>query len=373
MTDVEMSVEALRATAFEPTGNGESWQYDPGPEQSTPAPDPQLYTLEPLDWAPILADGVPRLQYLLEPYLPARRRIWGVGPAEAGKSIWAAWQATQLTRLDLDVAYVSQENGLEEEARRFIRLGPAYQHLRLYVDQGLDLALPAHVGALFEAAAGCALLVLDTLSACWSGDENSNVEIGALDRDVLKPLAVSGTSSLVLDHTGNPQAFVKRRGVHAPRGASSKGQKADHLLEFRAAGLNEFTLTQEKARGAQKELPIKYRVVDAEDGDALALEVVEATPDELAADVADEIVELIVNAGDEGATKTQLRGAAKALGRGSDAVSAAFKFLDAEDPPRVVVSRETVQTAGGRHQANVYRVAPEQLFANPDADLEDLF
>ena len=111
------------------------------------------FRLEPVDWPKIAADGVPQLEYLSEPFLPARKRIWRVGPAEAGKSIWAAAKCAELTRAGHVVVYVSQENGLEEEARRFLRLRPNYDYLHLYVDQGLDLKLAEHQAALFAARA----------------------------------------------------------------------------------------------------------------------------------------------------------------------------------------------------------------------------
>src|SRR5262249_39693985 len=145
--------------------------------------------------------------------------------------------ASELTRAGFIVVYISQENGLEEEARRFMRLQPDYSNLRLYVDQGLDLTIAEHIAALIEASHGAVLTVIDTLSACWSGDEDSNSEVTGFDRDVLLPLIrETDASPLVLDHTGNPQPFANRRGVSAPRGASAKGQKADFLLEFRAGG-----------------------------------------------------------------------------------------------------------------------------------------
>ena len=207
------------------------------------------------------------------PFLPARKRIWGVGPAEAGKSIWAAAKSAELSRAGDVVVYVSQENGLEEEARRFLRLRPDYEHLHLYVDQGLDLKLAEHQAALFAVTDGAALVVLDTLSACWSGDEDSNAELTAFDRDVLKPLQAAGASTLVLDHTGNPQSNVRRRGVSAPRGASAKGQKTDFLIEFKATGDGGFRLERGKKRGTHGKEPRDYQVVDADDGD---LELVES-------------------------------------------------------------------------------------------------
>jgi len=317
------------------------------------------YELVPLDWAPILATGLPEIEYVLEPYLPARKRIWAAGAAEAGKSILAAHWAATLTRAGLVVVYVSQENGLEEEARRFVRLRPDFANLRLFVDQGLDLKIPRHAGALIEAAQGAALVVIDTLTACWSGDEDSNKEIAAFDRDVLLPIVhETGASPLVLDHTGNPQPFVRRRGVSVFRGASAKGQKADHVLEIRATGDNELTIDHGKARGARKQPPRTYRVIDTDD-DGLDLIEIETSTDEKAAALADQLVEIIRD--DDGITTKKLREAAKGLG-GTDLQTAAMKLLEAEEPPRVTAASETVDTGKGRQRAKVWRLAPNPLF-----------
>ena len=134
--------------------------------------------------------------------------------------------------------------------------------------------------------------MLDTLTACWSGDEDSNAELTAFDRDVLKPLQALGASSLVLDHTGNPQPNVRRRGVSAPRGASSKGQKTDFLLEFKATGDGTFRVERGKKRGTHGKEPRDYLVVDTPDG---GLELVESEAEER--DLVGEIAELLEDGG----------------------------------------------------------------------------
>ncbi len=315
---------------------------------------PEPFRLVPIEWEPILAHGVPEIEYVSVPYLPSRKRIWGVGAAEAGKSIWAAFKSSELTRADLIVAYISQENGLEEEIRRFMRLRPDFGNLRLCVDQGLDLALPAHVAALIEVSAGAALTVIDTLSACWSGDEDSNTAVVAFDRDVLLPLIrETGASPLVLDHSGNPQPFVRRRGVSAFRGASAKGQKADFVLEFRAGNPNEFTIDHGKARGAKgKESPRTFRVIDTDD-DGLDVIEVEGSDDVKVAALADQLVDVIREAGEIGTTK--LREAASALKAGTTFQTDAMTLLEAEDPPRVSVAWGVIETESGRQRAKVWR------------------
>jgi hypothetical protein len=324
-----------------------------------PTADTERFRPEPVDWPAVIAAGVPELEYLDEPYLPARKRIWGVGAAESGKSIWAAWKVARLTRSRLLVVYVSQENGLEEEARRFLRLGPDFERLRLYVDQGFDLALPSHRDVLLEISAGAALVVLDTLTACWSGDEDSNNDLAAFDRDVMKPLTVARASVLVLDHTGNPQPFARRRGVSAPRGASSKGQKTDFLLEFTATDDGSFKVERSKKRGTHGAHPQVYRVVDAADG---TLELVETEATERSAELADRLVEAI-KAGAPLATK-QVRAIAYELGHGVEPTSAALELLKAEQPRRVTVAWEVIDTAGGRQRVKAWRPVDEDPTAS---------
>lgn len=132
------------------------------------------------------------------------------------------------------------------------------------------------MAALIEAAQGCVLVLLDTLTAVWTGDEEDNHEIATFDREIMARLVrETGASVLVLDHTGHPQRFVRRQGVSAPREASSKGQKTDAMLEFRAQGPAEFTIVHGKNRmGGHKEPERRFRVVDTEDG-GLDIEMVE--------------------------------------------------------------------------------------------------
>jgi AAA domain len=207
---IDELVRLMRGTYGDPQAEPPAAS-DGSTDPAATADDEQPFRPEPVDWPAVIAGGVPELKWLDEPYLPARKRIWGVGAAESGKSIWAACKTARVTRARLLVVYISQENGLEEEVRRFLRIGPDFDRLRLYVDQGFDLAIPTHRDVLLELSAGAALVVLDTFTACWSGDEDSNNHLAAFDRDVMKPLTVAGSSVLVLDHTGNPQPFTRRR------------------------------------------------------------------------------------------------------------------------------------------------------------------
>lgn len=204
--------------------------------------------------------------YLREPYLPRAARIWAVGPAEAAKSMWAAWVAAGLTREGYRVVYLSQENPEGEDRRRWTRLNPDLSRLALYHGQGFDLALPEHRAALRGITDGADLLVLDTLTACWSGDENDNAAAVAFDRDALYPIVKAGCSVLTIHHTGHPGGFGERK--DRARGASSFGQKADVELLFAPEGEpGGFRITHKKNRLGGYKAPVSFhRVADLESG-----------------------------------------------------------------------------------------------------------
>jgi hypothetical protein len=306
----------------------------------------------PADLADLLARDPEPIRFVHEPHLPDARRVWGFGAAESGKSMWAAWVACSLSRAGRRVIYVSQENPLDEELRRLRRLGCDPAHLVLLHDEGVDLAQPSHVSALTDMAQDAALVVIDTLTACWSGDDSDNPSIAALDRGALAPIvANTGATVLVLDHTGHPQQFVKRQGVTAGRGASSKGQKADVVLNFETTGEYEFSLKCSKMRGGRRPVPVQLAVIDTPDG-GLDLATLELSADDKAAHLADVMVERISVAGS--LTTNGLRAAVSAEA-GTKLQTEAMRLLEAEDPPRVTTAAETVDTGQGRQRAKVWR------------------
>jgi hypothetical protein len=309
------------------------------------------FRLVALDWPALERDGLPEIEILEPPYLVRGARILGVGPTESAKSIYALATAARLTRRGVDVAYLSQENPLTEDLRRLSLLQPDWTHLRFFHDQQLDLAASDHVDVLAEAAAGCALIVVDTLSACWSGDENDNGEMAAFfDRVLASLIRATGATVFLLDHTGNPQALVRRRGVSAPRGASAKSQKADVVLEFIPEGRGAFRIEHPKNRmGGRKQPPRSFRVTDTDD-EAIEVIEVDAPGDAKVVELAERMVELVSTAGS--LTTRKLR---DAVGGGRELQDAAFERIAAEDPPRIRSVSETVTTDSGRQRAKVWR------------------
>lgn len=311
-----------------------------------------------LDLAALISSGPPVFEYVESPYLPAGASIWAAGATESGKSMWALATACELTRRGLYVVYVSQENPLVVEWSRLVRLRPDPAFLIFFHYAGFDLALADHVDALAEAAvdlgdllAGptqtASLIVIDTHSACWSGDENANEAIAAYDRDSVRPLIQhTGASVLTLDHTGHPTAFVARKGASAVRGASAKGQKADVVLGFKATGPSQFEIEHAKNRFGSKEPVRALRVEDDEDEDALLLVPMETSHDRGVHEAADAVVELVRSA-DRPLGTRQIGDAMKGKA-GRELLGEAFGLLEHEDPARLGTGRRQIEARDGK-------------------------
>jgi hypothetical protein len=311
--------------------------------------------LTQLDWRTLKSEGLPEIVYLREPHVPAQAFVLAVGPAESGKSMWALWVVAELSRAGHDVAYFSGENPLAEDCRRLDRLQPDWDHLRFFRDQDIDLADPHCVAAVIAETIGCALIVFDTSSAYWSGEEIDNTAVAALHRDAISPIIrKTGATVVLLDHTGHePQQGRPRRGPQAARGASTKGQKADVVLLFSATGDSTFRITHEKNRlGGRKAPAASYAVVDTDDGGLSIAESCVGT-DAVTA-LADEMVAVI--AAGEGITSKDLR---SAVGGSKAHQGEAMQLLRDEEPRRVSMTPEKVETNGGKQPAKVWRLAED--------------
>ncbi len=345
--------EEVRELGYEVDPGGGWRLVNSAPTHSPPEPD--RFDPQPWDWDELERGGVPEPEYLDPPYLAARSRVWAPGPTDSGKSIWAAWRSCLLSRAGVRVVYISQENPADVEVRRWLRLRPDKENARVYHWQGFDLAQPAHVARLIEVAEGAGLVVIDTLTGCWTGDENDNAEIAAFDRTLAAIVEAIGATVLVLDHSGHDQPFVRRAGATAGRGASSKGQKADVVIEFRPQGEQGFTITHGKNRYGAKEPKRAFRVVDTADGglDVVATEVGADETERIEA-AAETMVAAILAAPEGFLITGDLRARTKVA---VDTQTAAMNKLRAEDPPRVVWASEKITRNGKPVRADVWRPA----------------
>lgn len=326
-----MNGEDLRKLAAEMVANG----------QATPR-DADGFKLVPTDWEALVRDGVPEIEYLSEPYIPRGARVWLWGATGTAKSIWALWVAAALSRLGITVAYFSEENPTVEDLRRLALIQPDPKFFRWFHRSGMDLTDHRWIEAMLEATEGCGLVVFDTWSDLWHGDENSNEDVRNFDANVLKPVQAQGGTPIVIHHTGHPQMFSNRKGATAARGASALGQKADVTLEFKAEDDGAFTIVYGKARiGGERQPDRTFRVVDVEDG----LDIVEvAGAHERAVDaLTEKMAQAVLTAPRGYLTNTELRTAA---GGGRDAQKEALTRLEGD--ARIILRAEKVQNTDGK-------------------------
>jgi hypothetical protein len=107
-----------------------------------------------------------------------------------------------------------------------------------------------------------------------------------------------------------------------------------------------------KKRGTHGKEPRSYRVVDGPD-DALELVESDVSEDAKVAELADELVEIILERAP--LSTSDLRDAAKERGAGTQLTTDALTFLRAEEPRRVSVGWEVIETPGGRQRAKAWR------------------
>ncbi|MFN2490376.1 MAG: AAA family ATPase [Actinomycetota bacterium] len=314
------------------------------------------------DWLSTPPEPTP---FLIEPYLAHGRRHTIFAETEGGKSITAQYWTALLTRQSRKVVYVSAENPSDEDRSRFYRLGADMNHLDLFqhmeMETPIDLNNVEHAeGFVNVSCKGADLVVLDTLTACWGGDENSNAEIALFDRQILAPLAAQGAAVLVLDHVGHQQAFVKRTGANAGRGAISKGQKVDVTFRFipKSDERGMFEIEPGKYRITGRPRPPKtlMRVIDTATG-GLDIEPLGVTDDIKVEEAANAIVEIVT--AQDAMTVRELREAMKGL-YGTEVVSKALKSLESEDPPRARAKDELFDPGTGRkRRSKVWRLVDE--------------
>lgn len=309
------------------------------------APDKETdeYRLEPLDWLSLIENGIPEIDYLVEPYIISGARTWIWGATGTAKSIYALLTACRLSRRGISVAYFSEENPTAEDLRRLSLLNPDPEFLAFFHRTGMDLTDSSWVAAMLEATNGRRAAFFDTWTDCWHGDENSNEDVRDFDSTVLKPLQAQGTAPVIVHHTGHAQMFVSRKGASAARGASSLGQKADVVLEFRDAGDGAFTVVYGKARiGGEPQPDRTFRVVDTDDGGIDIVETETAQVRKLV-ELAERMVEAVQGADKGFLTTSELR---TAVGGQGALQTQALAVLEGDD--RVRCSVRKVPTADGK-------------------------
>jgi hypothetical protein len=169
--------------------------------------------LRRLDVAAMLAEPPPPYNWLWDGYLEAGELTWIVGKGKTGKSLVALFAAAAMlegrpflglsTKRITRVAYVDGENREATVRRRLHACGLSADlapHLDYYAARGLDLGSPAGLDALRLVAHGVDLVVLDSLVALHTGDENDAVATRRLVTGIRSVLEEAGATGVGLAH-----------------------------------------------------------------------------------------------------------------------------------------------------------------------------
>jgi hypothetical protein len=327
------------------------------------------YGLAPLDWQALLRDGVPEVEYIRDPYLPRRARIWVWGQTGSMKSLYCEHEAASLSREGVRVSYFAEENPIGEELRRLSKLQPDPAYFRLFHRSGMDLLDERWVAAMLATTQGDDIIFLDSWTDLWGGDENDNRAVQQFDAAVLKPLQAQGVTPVVIHHIGHKQMFSDRGGATGGRGASSLGQKADVVLEFKDSGEGVFTIVYGKCRiGGIHQPQRSFKVEDTDDGRVQIVEC-ESLEVRAVAELAEKAAQAVLTAPRGYLTTNELR---VAVGGSRSHQAAAWAILEGD--ARVCAGVEKVQTKDGRlRDSKVCRPAggaldPESLDFTTDGE-----
>lgn len=238
----------------------------------------------PIDWTEYEAEEI---EWLYEPYIPARARVLLFGAAGSLKSLWAAWVATKLAREGHKVAYFSLEMQPHEAATRMKKMDPPKENFRLFTK--FKLGNPDYLEMVCNALQGYSLIVIDSFNAAYQffGQRGrDDDQMAVLDNEVFQPLTQrTGAALLILDNTGKP--VWTDDGPHEQtqaRGTSAKGDKMDltlmlsrpyednnYLTDLRVTKMRLDTPIPQRKRitAPREKLPVEFFVADMETGQAL--------------------------------------------------------------------------------------------------------
>ena len=207
------------------------------------------------------AKGIP---HLMTPILPeqslvvvaghsATYKTWHMMNVALDGAFGMPWteHPTITTERTFKTMYVNKEMGGVILGQRFKLLAqnPKYKdHAdidkvideRIFVvdDASLDLVTRAGQERLEEAILdmGVQLVVLDSLSMCWTGDENSASEVGRFYSQLRELCEMTGVTIVIIHHLLKPQGTRKKDHVmFSVRGSGQILQQADSALIFASA------------------------------------------------------------------------------------------------------------------------------------------
>jgi KaiC/GvpD/RAD55 family RecA-like ATPase len=225
-----------------------TWERDEAPATLLP-----VGTGEGPDGAPKPAAAepfaIPMPEFLAQHIEPPRDLVWKLQAGQlafmyGGPNSCKTWFALELARQVAErghvVTYIVEEGHPSQLQRRFATMGLTNPHFLVRARKRFQLNSPQWVGSLLAhcAATGTKLLVIDPLSDCLEGVDESNPKEMAPVRDMLKRLTGAGLCTLVLHHSskmGSRQSAQHDVGpaMENMRGHSILAGAADLMVELR--------------------------------------------------------------------------------------------------------------------------------------------
>jgi hypothetical protein len=231
----------------------------------SPVDEPTVLTVDDpinprglVDWAAFWANESPEIEWLCEPLVAAGQAVALYSPAKTGKSLLlleiVAAIATGNAVLGnpkqdpATVMYIDHEGTEDDLRERMDELGYSAEtdlkSLHYYL-LGDWPPLDTEEGGkcLYEEAVriGARLIVLDTISRAFAGEEDAADTFLALYRHTVRRLKLARIAFLRLDHSGKDVA-------RGQRGTSAKTTDVDAVWRLMIRGPEQLTLTRELSR-----------------------------------------------------------------------------------------------------------------------------
>lgn len=192
-----------------------------------------------------------------------------------GGNVWGHFAGERAGR----VVHVDFEQGSDLTSQRYqrlargLRVAPAALNgnLALVPLPQAKLDTPAGVRMIEKVARGAQLVIIDSLRACASIDENSS-EIRRVLDVLLRVSEETGACFLVVHHAGKPSDT--REGKHSVRGSSAIFDACSSLLLFSGAPHESVRVSHLKSRNSGRlEEDFELLIEDVDDGDGLTVRV----------------------------------------------------------------------------------------------------
>jgi len=264
-----------------------------------------------------------------------------VSAPAAGAKSWllidlAVAAATGRQWLNLDVPhvpvlYIDAELGEGQFSTRFQKLGAVEDALFFYLDEDVKLDRKGDAVKLinFMVDNGIKLLLIDTFSRVWTGDENDNRQIRAFG-EVIKAIRKKTGATVIIAHHDRKSKTEESAVAHEKmRGGGDIGAQCDFAYGLaKRGGLFHVFVTKNRSVPESDELNVHFELKDNEDKTRIELRILD--PNERSERILTEMEQRILQVMEDGPlTTTGL--AERVEGKKSVVIAAAKRLYENDE------------------------------------------